>query len=499
VAGSDYLPAMLERRRLAILGGLTLVAAVARFATLDVQSYHHDEAVTAGRILRPDLIGTLKMVEESERSPPLYYVLAWIWTKALGTGEIGLRSFSALVGTLTVPAGYLTGRALVGQAPSAARVGLLTAAFIALNPYLIWYSQEGRSYALMVLFATFALAFFAQSIRRPSPASLALWALASALSLLSHYFAIFLIAAQVVLLLWTYRDRLRSVAPAVAAVVLVGIALIPLARAQERDDRRNNFTEVPLSTRVGEVGLNYVASEEPDPLAGSGRVDAVQVLAGLGGGLLLLAAVALITARAPPDERKGAFLATGVAASVILVPILLAALGVDYLNPRNLIAGVVPLLAVAAIAFAGQRAGMAGRLLAGATCALFAVVVVAVDLSAEMQRKDWRQAAEAMGDTDKPRVIVTNNNGDDPLSYYLGADKLKGRGLAEATQVDEIDVVSTTFTVDPPHGFRVANEQGLAPILILTRLESQRPRVVTPDDLRKVIRERSAALLDYPG
>ena len=36
-----------------IVVGLTVLAAVLRFATLGVQSYHHDEVVTASRVLRP--------------------------------------------------------------------------------------------------------------------------------------------------------------------------------------------------------------------------------------------------------------------------------------------------------------------------------------------------------------------------------------------------------------------------------------------------------------
>ena len=45
----------------------------------------------------------LHAVKVSESNPPLYYVLAWGWAKAFGTGEVGLRSLSALFGAATVP------------------------------------------------------------------------------------------------------------------------------------------------------------------------------------------------------------------------------------------------------------------------------------------------------------------------------------------------------------------------------------------------------------
>src|SRR5438876_576650 len=82
----------------------------------------------------------------SGRTPPFYYMLAWGWAKLFGTGEVGLRSLSALAGTLTIPAAYAAGRAL-----SSRRAGLIAAALFAVNPLLVWYSQEARAYALLAL------------------------------------------------------------------------------------------------------------------------------------------------------------------------------------------------------------------------------------------------------------------------------------------------------------------------------------------------------------
>jgi N-acetylglucosamine-6-sulfatase len=78
--------------------GVTAVAAIVRFATLDAQSFDHDEAVTAARILHPSLFDTLSEVAHGERSPPLYYVLVWGWSRIFGTGELGLQSLSAILG-----------------------------------------------------------------------------------------------------------------------------------------------------------------------------------------------------------------------------------------------------------------------------------------------------------------------------------------------------------------------------------------------------------------
>ena len=129
----------LRSRAFWIVAGLTALAAVLRFATLGVQSYHHDEIVTASRILRGGFGHAMDAVGFSESAPPLYYVLAWLWTQLTGTGEFGLRSLSALAGVATVPVAYLVGLELRGR-----RAGLMAAALVAVNPMLLWYSQEAR-------------------------------------------------------------------------------------------------------------------------------------------------------------------------------------------------------------------------------------------------------------------------------------------------------------------------------------------------------------------
>lgn len=476
------------RRNLWILTGITAVAALVRFATLDVQSFHHDEAVTAGRVLAGSFSDMLDHVVHGERSPPLYYLFAWPWSELFGTGEVGLRSLSALIGTLTIPAAYYCGRAFAGS-----RAGLTAACLFALNPYLFYYSQEARSYALMVLFATLALGAFAAS-ERGRPGAPWWWAGFSALALLSHYFAIFLVIPQA---LWLMRPSTRaaSLRP-LLALVLAGLALAPLALTQQGDDRRDGFADLPLLERAAEVGLNYTASEEPDPLAGSAEVDAVQIGAGVAGLALFALAIGLIANRASPNDRHAAKLCALVAASVIGVPLLLAIGGIDLFNPRNLIAGIIPLLTIAAIAFAGTEWPARAGLVAG--LALFAGVVLAVNVSAQLQREDWRGAAKAMGAATGTRIIVAPKNGDNPLEYYLDANKFEGGRFDDGVPVREVDVLSTKFEISPPKGFRLAEQRGLAPLFILRRYESERAVSITPRDTLRVLSERSQALIDRP-
>src|SRR3954447_14492097 len=114
-----------------LLAGIVVAGAVLRFATLDGQSYWFDEATTV-HLLRMDLGGMLGAIPDSESTPPLYYVVAWLWSKVFGLGEVGLRSLSALAGTATVPVVY----ALTARVASV-RAGLIAAALAATNPLLV--------------------------------------------------------------------------------------------------------------------------------------------------------------------------------------------------------------------------------------------------------------------------------------------------------------------------------------------------------------------------
>ncbi len=204
-----------------IVAGLTVLAAALRFATIGAQSYHHDEIVTASRILRDGFWHAMDAVGFSESAPPLYYALAWLWTQVTGTGEAGLRSVSAMAGIATVPVAFMLGAQLSGR-----RAGLVAAALVAVNPMLVWYSQEARAYALFVLLTALSLLYFLRALERGRRRDFIAWGIASALALATHYFAAFPIAAEA---LWLLRRRGRETVPGLGILAAAGLLLAPLA------------------------------------------------------------------------------------------------------------------------------------------------------------------------------------------------------------------------------------------------------------------------------
>ena len=482
----------MTRRHAWLLAGIIAAAAVVRFATLDHQSYDHDEAVTAWRVLNSGLGKTLHVVVNSERSPPLYYLLAWLWSKLFGTGEVGLRSLSALIGTLTVPAAYLAARELCSR-----RAGLIAAALTAFNPYLVWYSQEARSYALFVLFAAWGLYFFARCLSDPSRRNLGLWAATSALALCSHYFAVFVVGAEG---LWLVARAWPRRAPIVAfgGTAAVGLALLPLAIIQEGTGRRNHFTTIPLVRRAGDTVFGFLANQEPGTAAGSQDVRHFRIAAVAVGLVLAVIALALLLRRADRREREGGLIMAGVGFAAIATPFVLAALGADFIDPRNLIGSVVPFLVAAGIGFGCRRAGRIGAVSAGAAALLFIVVVAATYVSSQMQRPDWRGAAAAMGPPTGPRLLVVARNGNEPIAYYRDAREFRPPHFRHE-RVNEIDVLSTLSRVTPPgDGFRLVEKRGLAPCCVLWRYRAPHRVLIRArgGGSNRILHERSSVLIE---
>jgi hypothetical protein len=149
--------------------------------------------------------------------------------------------------------------------------------------------------------------------------------------------------------------------------------------------------------------------------------------------------------------------------TALVAPFLLAAAGLDFVEVRNLIGALVPLLVAAAIGLGCRRAGSLGLIGSGIAVSLFLAVLGGVSVSGQMQRPDWRGAAAALGRPTTGRILVVARNGNAPIAYYRGALEFRPPRLP-AVRVKEIDVISTLGTISPPgNGFRLTQRRGMTP------------------------------------
>ena len=329
-----------------ILGALIVVAAVIRIITLNNQSIWADEALTAYEAGLPfgAMIHTVTTVETT---PPLYFVLVWGWAKVFGAGTEALRSLSAIAGVAMVPIAYLSARDLISR-----RAGLLAAAFVTVNPFMIWYSQEARAYMLVAALAGASFLWFVRALRDPSRGNLAWWAVLSSLALMTHFFAGFAVAPEAIWLL--YRSRTRLTAAAVGVVALAQIAMLPFAIEDSSAAHGVSWiSHSPPQNRIAVTVIEWGASNFYR------RINAPE---GLLLGLVLVVVVGLLLAFGSDQRtRRGAGVAGLVAVTVFVLPLLLGVVGIDYFLSRNLIPAFIPVVVMLAAACLAPRARVAGR------------------------------------------------------------------------------------------------------------------------------------------
>lgn len=423
-SASPRAPAPSRGRTSGITAGLaavTLLALALRLVTLSEQSYWLDESYTV-HLVRLGLGPMLRAIPRTESTPPLYYVLAWAWTHVFGSGEYGLRSISALAGTGTVLVGGLIADRVAG-----ARAALIAAALLAVSPFLVWFSQEARAYALASLLTAVALLCLLDHAEFGRGRPLAGWAGAAALALCTHYFTAFLIAPGAVWLLWTGRHR-APVRIAAAAVALVAAALVPLALAQQGTGHADYIANGALSRRILQVPKQLLMGYASPGQLLTGVLAAAAVAAGAGW--------PLVTRR--PLRSTSARLILFTAASGVLLPIGLALIGLDFLNTRNLLPVLAPLTAIAAAGFAAPGARRWAPWCGVGVIAVFGAVVALVNTHPAYQRPDFRGAVQALGPATRDRVVLASPAFSLlPVQAYAPATRV----LTSSAAVTEFDVI----------------------------------------------------------
>jgi mannosyltransferase len=183
---------------------ITLLGALLRCCCLGLHSLWYDEAFTAwtaAQAPRDILWISLQDVVH----PPLYYLLLHLATAGVGSSEFGLRLLSAAASLLGIPLLYQLGRRGWDR-----RTGLAAALLWACAPFVIWYAQEARMYALLTTLSLAAII----CLERALPRGNRRWLLANALlnlaGLYLHYFHFFALLGQYLYLALNLRRYRRT-------------------------------------------------------------------------------------------------------------------------------------------------------------------------------------------------------------------------------------------------------------------------------------------------
>lgn len=167
------------------------------------ESIWYDEAISI-KIASSDIVDIFTGESKDLGNPPLYSILLFCWMRIFGNSEIALRSLSALFGVLCLIPLYKLGRLVLTEATA-----LFAALILAVSPLHVYFSQEARAYTLVTFLCLMSVFFFVKYIKQNRLSALIGYIAATSLSMSSHYFAFFVVAAQCVCLI-VYRQRHKS-------------------------------------------------------------------------------------------------------------------------------------------------------------------------------------------------------------------------------------------------------------------------------------------------
>ncbi len=396
------------------LGGLVLVSVLLRTSALHAP-FWIDEGLSVGIASHGflDLPGVLRL----DGSPPLYYVLLRVWMSIFGDGQATTHVLSLGFALVAIPVAYWAGAGIFGR-----RAGLFAAILAAVNPFLTYYAQETRMYALVSLLALVVAAALVRVFVFRRRAFLPLFSVALAALMYSHNWGLFLAVGTLAALVPAWRaapDRrafLRDVVIAYGTVAVLYAPWLPSLYFQAL------HTGAPWSRRpsVGDVfgPIAGILGGEPVPLAlalaaGAGLATIVKVRGGDA------AVVGQLTEGAASVRRTAAW---------VLVVLPLAALLVAWTASQ-----VAPAFAVRYFAvFVGPVLLLAGVGLAHARrLGLVALVIICVlwmdPRTKELESKSNVRlvAAKIKADVYPGDLVVSVHPEQTPVLHYYLPDGLR--------------------------------------------------------------------------
>jgi hypothetical protein len=270
VSLTDRLTALPLRVRIPLgLLGLLVVSFLLRSTAIHGR-YWIDEGLSVGIASFPldEIPGALRQ----DGSPPLYYLLLHLWIDVIGgDGEARTHALSLGFALLAVPTSFALARQLFSE-----RAGWFAAVLTAFLPFLSYYAQETRMYALALLLSMTMAGAFALAFLRGRRGWLPVFVVAGAALIYTHNWGLFMLAGTgLALLPALLRGRVAWRDPLIGfgAISLLYLPWIPTLLYQA------GHTGAPWSTAPS---LGDLPGEVEGVLGGAGPAVALLLVGGAG-------------------------------------------------------------------------------------------------------------------------------------------------------------------------------------------------------------------------
>jgi mannosyltransferase len=370
---------------------ITALAAALRLHSLAAKSFWFDEGVSVA-IARLDWYNFARILWRREANMSLYYLLLHFWLH-FGGSEFFVRTLSVLFAVASIPVIYLLGRRLFDS-----QVGLITATLLAVNAYHVQYSQDARSYSLMVLLCLLSSLYFLKCLDDPSRHNRIAYIVSSTLAVYAQFFSLLMVIAQ-----W--------------------VALRTLDQGQVPRQTRKDWRWIAL---LASPVLAFVVTTGTGPLRWVQRPGLKDIwvfalhLTGNGGPWLLLACGAACMAvllpvwrtrnlrRAPSDPWRYRFLLCWLVFPIALTLVL--SLAKPLFVPRYFIFCLPALLLLVACGLARLHPPLMAPALLLVLILSFRGTIRSYKQDMDIQRDDWRAAT---------RYLLNHAQSGDALLFHV--------------------------------------------------------------------------------
>jgi uncharacterized membrane protein len=189
-----------------------------------------DEAVSVSEARMP-YGAMLHRLATTDIHPPLYFTVLWATVRLIGHGDFAVRVPSILFGMVLIPMVYLLGKEAYDR-----RTGAVAAVIVSVAPIFVWYSQEARMYAMLMVFGVVALWAQLRILRRGGWYPWVVYTLASIAMVWTQYFGTWQLLLQqlvfvgIIVVMWRRDRRMPALLPPwLCSVVPIVLTTIPLA------------------------------------------------------------------------------------------------------------------------------------------------------------------------------------------------------------------------------------------------------------------------------
>ncbi|MGQ9583964.1 MAG: glycosyltransferase family 39 protein [Anaerolineae bacterium] len=198
------------------------LAFVLRVYGLGFQSLWRDETDALFFATRP-LSRLLSAFAIPGRNGPLYFLLLRGWTLCTGETEFALRYLSVVAGVLALPLTWAVARKL-----GCGRAGLWALPLLAFSPFLVWYAQDAKMYATVLLAVLLATWLFLKAVETRRPISWVGYALVVGALLYLHLLAFLVVPVH---LTWLAMDgqAARQRRSLLVGLGVLGLLALPVA------------------------------------------------------------------------------------------------------------------------------------------------------------------------------------------------------------------------------------------------------------------------------